>query len=271
MDFAQAKLSHSCELPGISYGLWLDAAQQCAYLGGADFAIHSVDLRAEKPTAVKRWTHHDNYVSSLVGRDDLLISAGYILNSHQIVHNCYIGMTRVMLAMSFDRLLPEWVSRVSARFHTPVNAHVVYFVASLPVIWLYNKFGYTDGSGNTITWASITLGVTFACGYVFVITSLAAALMPYRAKDVYLASPGAKYTLGGIPMVTIFGLLGFVGGVLFELLFVFNVQLGLATDLARYVAVGVIVLSAVWYLVTKYLQRSRGINVEFAFAEIPPE
>ena len=29
----------------------------------------------------------------------------YILNSHQIIHNCYIGMTRVMVAMSLDRLL----------------------------------------------------------------------------------------------------------------------------------------------------------------------
>ena len=68
----------------------------------------------------------------------LLIAFGFILNGHQIVHNCYIGMTRVMLAMSFDRLLPEWVSRVNDRLHTPVNAHVVYFLASIPVILLYN-------------------------------------------------------------------------------------------------------------------------------------
>ena len=41
----------------------------------------------------------------------VLISLGYILNAFQIVNNCYIGMTRVMVAMSLDRLLPEWVSR----------------------------------------------------------------------------------------------------------------------------------------------------------------
>ena len=55
----------------------------------------------------------------------VLIALGYILNSFQIVNNCYIGMTRVMVAMSLDRLLPESLSRVSARFHTPVIAHVV--------------------------------------------------------------------------------------------------------------------------------------------------
>ena len=67
------------------------------------------------------------------------------------------------------------------RFHTPVNAHVIYFVASLPVIWLYNNFAYGEGDGTT-TWTSLTLGVTFACGYVFVVTALAGALLPFRAK-----------------------------------------------------------------------------------------
>ena len=196
----------------------------------------------------------------------LLIAAGFILNGHQIVHNCYIGMTRVMVAMSFDRLLPEWVSRVSDRFHTPVNAHVVYFVASIPVIWLYNNFSYGDSS-----WASLTLGVTFACGYVFVATALAGALLPYRAKAAYEASPGAKYTLGGVPLVTIIGLLGSAAGVVFLYLFITNAQLGLTSQLANTVVGGVLLFSAAWYLIAKQVRRSRGIDVSFAFKEIPPE
>ena len=134
----------------------------------------------------------------------VIIALGYILNAFQIVNNCYIGMTRVMVAMSLDRLLPEWVSRVSDRLHTPVNAHLAYFLASIPVILVYNLWGQ---------WTALTLGVTFACGYVFVVTALAGALMPYRAKALYDASPGAAYKLGNIPLVTIFGLIGAaVGG-----------------------------------------------------------
>jgi amino acid transporter len=196
----------------------------------------------------------------------LLIAAGFILNGHQIVHNCYIGMTRVMVAMSFDRLLPEWVSRVSDRFHTPVNAHVAYFVASIPVIWLYNNFSYGDS-----TWTSLTLGVTFACGYVFVATALAGALLPYRARAAYEASPGAKYTLGGLPLVTIIGLLGSAAGVVFLYLFITNAQLGLTSQLANTVVGGVLLFSAAWYLIAKQVRRSRGIDVSFAFKEIPPE
>ena len=130
----------------------------------------------------------------------ILIALGFILNGHQIVHNCYIGMTRVMVAMSLDRVLPEFVSKVSDRFHTPVNAHVIYFLASIPVIWLYNNFTL----GET-TWTSLTLGVTFACGYVFVGTAIAGALLPFRARKLYEASPGSAYKIGGFPAVTVVG------------------------------------------------------------------
>jgi len=192
----------------------------------------------------------------------LIIGIGYILNSHQIVHNCYIGMTRVMVAMSLDRLLPEWVSKVDEKRHTPANAHWIYFIASIPVILLYNLYG---------TWVELTLGVTLACGYVFVVTCLAGALLPYRAKDVYESSPGAVYKVGNVPLVTILGIVGFVlgGGMLY--LFMFSPQLGLTSVLAYSVLFGILGVSAIWYFLAKGAQSSKGINVDYAFKEIPPE
>ncbi|MGA8262569.1 MAG: amino acid permease [Arenicellales bacterium] len=192
----------------------------------------------------------------------LIIGIGYILNSFQIVNNCYIGMTRVMVAMSLDRLLPDWVSQVSEKLRTPVNAHVIYFLASIPVILVYNLWGQ---------WAALTLGVTFACGYVFVITTLAGALMPYRAKALYEASPGAGYTLGGVPMVTVVGLIGAVVGGVMVLMFIFYDAFGMTTALAREVVVGVLVVSIIWYILAKMIQKARGIDVSYAFKEIPPE
>jgi amino acid transporter len=200
----------------------------------------------------------------------LVIAFGFIMNSHQIVHNCYIGMTRVMVAMSFDRLLPELVSRVSERLHTPVNAHVIYFLASIPVIWLYNTFAYGEGD-DSVSWASITLGVTFACGYVFVATALAGALLPFRAKAAYEASPGAQYKLGGLPMVTLVGLLGAAFGVVFLYLFLLSPELGINSQLGYAVVGGVLLFSAAWYLIAKQVRKASGINVGYAFKEIPPE
>jgi len=52
----------------------------------------------------------------------LIIGLGYLLNSHQIVHNCYIGMTRVMVAMSLDRLLPPATCSTRTRSSTTATS-----------------------------------------------------------------------------------------------------------------------------------------------------
>jgi len=205
----------------------------------------------------------------------LIIGIGYILNGFQIVCNCYIGMTRILVAMSLDRLLPEWLSRVNDRMHTPVNAHLAYFVASIPIILGYNLVT------QPFTWTSLTLGVTFGCGYVFVVTCLAGALLPYRAKEVYEASPGAHYKIGGYPLVTVLGGIGAVLGIIMVAAFLFSPELGVLgvwnfEDFpnhlwAQIIAFAMIVLSAALYLYFKNRQKARGINVEYAFKEIPPE
>ncbi|MBE7551729.1 MAG: APC family permease [Anaerolineales bacterium] len=202
----------------------------------------------------------------------LIIGIGYILNSFQIVCNCYIGMTRVMVAMSLDRLLPAWFSQVHEKWRTPLNAHLAYFLASIPVILAYNL---VPG------WVGLTLGVTFGCGYVFVVTCIAGALLPYRAKELYEASPGAQYKLGGIPLVTVLGTIGGILGTLMVLAFLFSPSLGVlgnwnfedfpANLWAQIIAFAIILVSAIWYFLAKNAQKARGINVEYAFKEIPPE
>jgi len=263
----------------------------------------------------------------------LIIGLGYILNSHQIVHNCYIGVTRIMVAMSLDRVLPEWFSRVDDRLHTPVNAHLAYFLASIPVILAYNL---VPG------WVGLTLGVTFAGGYVFVLSCLAGAFLPKRAKAVYEASPGSKYNVNGIlgvltmaigaaafiwaswvfasnfpigpvvwlirvaaiaatlwvlssfrddiprwlsgkpmPWVTAVGLLGSGFGFLMVEAFLLAPELGVLGNWdfenfpaglwAQIIAFGIVLISAIWYALAKRARRAEGINIEFAFKEIPPE
>lgn len=195
----------------------------------------------------------------------LLIGIGFILNSFQIVCNSFIGTTRIMVAQGLDGLLPDWFARVHPRWKTPVNAHVAYFIASVPVIYGFNKVG---------SWTRWTLGVTFANGAVFVLSALAAALMPYRAKALYEASPGARYTIGGVPMVTVLGVVGFLLGGFMVVSFLFVKGLGLAFSsdaLPYYIVLGTAALGLVVYLVMRSVQSGKGIRVEYAFQEIPPE
>ena len=109
-----------------------------------------------------------------------------------------------MVAMSLDRLLPEWVSKVHERYHTPLNAHLIYFLLSIPIFALYS-FKYGD-------FVLFTLGVTFGCGYVFAATALAGAFLPTRAKPLYDASPGGRYNVNGLlgVLLMLVGLVTFV-------------------------------------------------------------
>lgn len=195
-----------------------------------------------------------------------LIGVGFILNSFQIVNNCYIGCTRIMVAQGLDGLLPDWFSRINRRWKTPLNAHVAYFIAALPVIWAFNKVA--DWSTR---WA---LGVTFANGAVFVISALAAALLPYRAKRVYEASPGARYKVGTVPLVTILGGIGFVTAGFMVAAFIFEKGLGLAYSsgaVPYYIVAGTVLFGLLLYLVMRRVKARKGIKVKYAFAEIPPE
>ena len=196
-----------------------------------------------------------------------LIGLGYIMNSFQIVCNCFIGTTRIMVAQGLDGLLPEWFSRVHPRWRTPVNAHLAYFLGAVPIILLFNLVG--DWSTK---WA---LGVTLANGTVFVLSALAAGLLPYRARSLYEASPGAKYTLGGLPLVSILGGLGFVLGAFMLWAFLFVEDLGLAfsgeNPIPYAMVLGTIVFGAVVYWIMRTVKARRGVKVQYAFAEIPPE
>ncbi len=265
----------------------------------------------------------------------LLIAVGYLLNSFQIACNIMIGSTRCMVAASLDRAMPEWFSRVSDRLHTPINAHVAFFLCSIPVIIAYNL---VPG------WLALTLGVTFGGGMAFAGTALAGAWFPFKAKEVYAASPGAKYKVNGymglllvligavsfiwiswvlaphafatsgllvwlvrlaaiaavvlylypmrkplaeslkgepMPWPAALGILGGGLGMGMVATFLLSPALGVLgnwdfTDFpkhqwAQIIAVAIILLCVAWYLLTKRAQRTRGINIEFAFKEIPPE
>jgi basic amino acid/polyamine antiporter, APA family len=195
----------------------------------------------------------------------ILTGISFMLASLQITCNCYIGVTRIMVGMSLDRTLPAWLSKINARFRSPVNAHLIYFLCG--VAWL---FGYT----YVTSWAKLTLGVTFAAGYVFVVSSLAAALLPYRAKALYEAAPGSQYKIAGVPWVTVLGLIGFVLGVIASVAFLWNTGYGLRGEAPYWgyiVVAGIFVACVIAYWISRAYQKGKGIDVSYAFLEVPPE
>lgn len=190
----------------------------------------------------------------------VIIALGYMANAFQVTCNCYIGMTRVLVAMGLDRTLPSWFAKVHGRLRSPVNAHLAYFLAAIPVIWAYSYVSQ---------WATWTLGVTFACGYVFTLSVLAAVLLPFRAPTIYRAAP--HRTVAGIPLVTVIGAVGFAAAAAMCVAFLVVPDLGLTGATPLGIVAGVIVFSALVYVAMRTYNRSRGVDSSFAFKALPPE
>ena len=193
----------------------------------------------------------------------ILIGIGYMANAWQVTNNCYIGMTRDVVAMSLDRTLPEWFSRVHPRLHTPVNAHLAYFIASVPWILAYNLVP---------VWFEWTLGVSFAGGYVFLLTALSGILFPKKAPSIYQASPSAKFG----KLIVLTGTIGFLFALIIVISFLVVPNLGLTFFIPggwkpALLVIGIIVFSFLIYLASKAYHGKRGMDVTLAFKEIPPE
>lgn len=102
----------------------------------------------------------------------IIIAVGFLANAFQVSCNCFIGMSRVMVRMSRDGVLPRWLAsdHPAGSLATPRRANWIYLLASIPVMV---AFFLVD------TWRSYTLGSTVACGYVFVGSTIAIFRLPW--------------------------------------------------------------------------------------------
>jgi hypothetical protein len=116
--------------------------------------------------------------------------------------NNMVASTRVMFAMSYDRMLPGFVARVSRRWGTPIIAIAIVYIGSLIMGWLY----------FFSTFSKLTLDMPLMTSIAFAASTLAGMLFPYlkSTKQIYADSPISKYKLGNIPLITIAGALGLV-------------------------------------------------------------
>ena len=115
----------------------------------------------------------------------LLIGIGLIANSFQVTCNSFMGVTRIIVQMATDNCLPEKWGVVDPIRHAPVRAMWLYFFASVPVIVGYNLIA---------AWSTYTLGVTFACGYVFMMSCVAASRLTLPPlKEYWMSSESYRY------------------------------------------------------------------------------
>ena len=193
----------------------------------------------------------------------ILTLFGFLTQAIQQSWNVFIGSTRLIVAMSMDRLLPDGLGKISRRFRSsPVNAILFLLIggeALAVVFWFVPDL------------VKFTLSTSLIATIYQSITCLAAAIFPFAAKSIYNASPISKYKIGKIPLLTLCGAEGFVVGVVLIWFYLAEPGLGLAST-AGLIGIGVIyVISFIWFWVARAMNKRKGIDIDLNFKQIPPE
>jgi APA family basic amino acid/polyamine antiporter len=171
-------------------------------------------------------------------------------------------ITRVLFAWSFDRLLPTAFSNLDRRFHAPRNALGLAFVLAMVFVYLGN---YTTLL-NYLVYGTLGLWATSA------IVGVAAAVFPYRRKDIFEKAPGlAKKMIGSVPLMAILGAVTAVVSTFGAITSALPQFTGAPVNPFYVAAAGFTVIVGVVYFVLVYWYNSRrGLDMSIAFREIPP-
>ena len=194
---------------------------------------------------------------------DFIIALGSALNVFNLMIQMFVIGSRVMFAQTFDRIWPEKLAHIGTRFVSPINAMIVYFIGSL--VWLiiasYNPLSY-------FYFTAVVLGVLLT----YLLDSIAGIAFPYKMKEVYSASPIAKYKIGGVPAIVLCG----IGGVIFSLFLLYFYAtvpgLGMQNPTSVGLVIAVYAILLVYYYVIRWYRRVyQGIDIDLAFKEVPPD
>jgi amino acid transporter len=177
--------------------------------------------------------------------------------------NITLGGTRVIIAMAFDRVLPESLGRVDRRTHTPTAAIFAFSVGCLIAVALY---AFVD------KFVSLTLGLLILNITGFAATMVAAMVFPYRKREMFESTVAAKYKIAGIPVMSIAAavFLAFVVFVDYQALFADELGLN-GTDGLLFVF-GCYAISAIVYVASKVYRRTKDdLDLSLVYRDLPSE
>jgi basic amino acid/polyamine antiporter, APA family len=202
-----------------------------------------------------------------------LIALGGILPMMLFVPWGILIFSRYMFAMSFDRIMPESVSRINERFHSPMNSVIIATVLSIIVMALEQYLSSFPSAALWVYYVGVIANVLLQPAAF--ISALALALLPYVRKQLYEQAFPFKRKIAGIPVATWSGLITM--GILIYSLDVWFLQppwslleYGGFPELA-YLAVAFGIIMIFVYFVVKAYRMRQGVDLSLAFKEIPPE
>lgn len=250
----------------INVGIWIVTIALANSVFGYDF-IGSAVYNAWVPGDGVITTPTDATITLLSGiltQSSLiavLVSVGLIAWMWMWIPAMHTYGVRAVVAWAFDRIAPAPFGEISQKTHTPQFS--IWATTVLNIIFMA-LFCFTSFFATVVILIEAAL-------LAWSVVLLAGILFPYVRPHIYEKSPIARKTLLGLPIMTVFCVLGFLGSQFyFWVLFFDPTAAGHAPKQMALVG-GVFVIAVIWYLVMKAYQRSQGIDVTLAFKEIPIE
>ena len=179
----------------------------------------------------------------------------------------FLSSTRVIFAAAFDRVLPSWAANISAKRRVPYGSLALMIVPSIVVsaIWAYRP-----------DFQSVFLDATAVLALTFLATVVAAVILPWRRRDLYEASPIARYKVAGVPAITIVGVVTglFLLFMLYQWSFnpdnLYGTSFQKTTNSVLYFA-GTYVVAVIIYVAARIVRNRQGIDLSRIHHEIPVE
>jgi Na+/glutamate symporter len=104
-----------------------------------------------------------------------------------------------------------------------------------------------------------------------ILVGITAVVVPWRRGSLYRAST-AQFKILGIPAVVVAGVAAVISGVLIWIIYLHYSQLGLSDKSKFFTFVfATLGLAIVYYIAAKLIRRAQGVNIDLAYAEVPPE
>jgi len=183
--------------------------------------------------------------------------------------------SRVVFAMSMDRMAPKWLGEVSPRTASPLR---LMLLMTLGGFLFFLATVTTSSPINTLYFTSLV----WLPSWVF--PGLNALFLPFRRKDLFQAVPAPwSKRIGKVPVAAILGLIWVVFIIVVYITTVLppiyqtltaagTTFVGSAISSGVVDALIVLVLGTLFYFVTTWYNKKKlGIDPRMIFKEIPPE
>jgi len=199
----------------------------------------------------------------------LLVGFSIFIQTVSWLFNMNVLNSRMIFAWAFDRVFPKWFAQLHPKFHTPARALIV--VACIGELYLLLAV-----YSNILT---LMINASLLVNLAFIPAGFSCALLPFRRKDIWEKGPAWTRTMiGPIPVATITGLVHGVGLSILALSLILSPVEGATVSGGPISWLSITFVLAIYsgcfiiyYGARAYHLRKEGIDVAWAFKELPPE